>query len=438
MGANRLDAGDSRVGWSWDAKRTTPYPAMLRNTHNQIELVIPYDPADQELDRRYTGRLVRWGDDPDMTRFDYELPTQFWFSDARGPVSLNGVRSHTLEPIMGTASATKQCRLGIDYAVFGGTPGADHSAVNGLRTRVDGLSRWFGHRSVSDNVHDPTRPATEFSLTITSPRTQRIDAALNLSIVAGADWRLPGEPGLTHLDEVGTIETTISRPRPWADHLDRHRAVHQLLELGCWAPLGFQRVEAKHDKDPQRVLSGDVVGDRWSSVLTYSLPPPRDEGVPDFLFRYQDIGATGVRRWLRLRERFRRGIHAMTFSIRHSGTSLDGQISDAGIGLEEIGHQIRLEAGDAARRSHHVNLRGIADEVSDLLPFRGGQWATESTSIYNDVKHADRRDPTANELHEMLVKNRLVFRVWMARRIGVPDAVVERSMWRMTRGLPDA
>jgi hypothetical protein len=54
------------------------------------------------------------------------------------------------------------------------------------------------------------------------------------------------------------------------------------------------------------------------------------------------------------------------------------------------------------------------------------------------VKHADRRDPTAGELHEMLIKNRLVFRVWMARRIGVSDSVIDRGMWRLKRGLPDA
>lgn len=438
MGANQLESADSRVGWAWDQKITTPYAAMLRDYHGQIELVIPYDSSDEALDRRYTGSLVRWGDDPKMNRFDYELPPQFWFMDARGFVSLNGIRSHSLEPLAGGPSIFKQCRVGIEYAVFGGEPGVDYSSVNGLTTRIEGLGRWFGQRSVTDNLRDRSRPREEISLTITSPRTQRLDAGLNLSIIAGADWRLPGEPGLTHLEEVGAIRTTVKRARPWTDHLDRHRAIHELLEISAWAPLGFERAQVMHHRDPERVLSGKRVGDRWASIKTYALPEVQGEAVRfGFLFTFQDIGATGVRRWLRLRDQFGRGIHALTFSIRNRGTSLDGLISDAGIGLEEIGYTIDVLRGGGARRGHHAHLLDIAMEVDELLPFDGGTWATDSASIYNDVKHADRRDPSARELHEMLIKNRLVFRVWLARRLGVSNSVIDRDMWRLKRGLPD-
>jgi hypothetical protein len=101
MGGNQLESLDSRVGWAWDEKVTTPYPAMLRDHRGQVELVIPYDSSDEVLDRRYIGSMVRWGDDPEMKRFDYELPRQFWFMDARGFVSLNGIRVRSLEPIAG-------------------------------------------------------------------------------------------------------------------------------------------------------------------------------------------------------------------------------------------------------------------------------------------------------------------------------------------------
>lgn len=415
----------------------TPYPAMLRDREGQVELVIPYDESDEALDRRYTGALVRWGDDPEMKRFDYELPGQFWFADAKGFVSLNGVRSHMLEPVAGGPTIFKQCRLGIDYAVFGGEPGVDYSAVNGLTTRIEGLGRWFGHRSVRDNLHDRDRPNGEFSLTVASPRTQRIDAGLNLSVVAGADWRLPGEAGLTHLEEIGSIRTTVQRARPWTDHLERHRSIHRLVEISAWKPLGFQRVEVMHRLDPDRVLSGKVIGDRWSPVKTYALPTTQDDSRLEFLFAFEDIEARGVRRWLRLENEFSRGIHAMTFSIRHRGTSLDGLISDSGIGLEEIGHTIDTLRGGGRRRGHHAHLLDIAREVDDLLPFDGTDWATESTRVYNEVKHADRPDPTAHELHAMLTKNRLVFRAWMARRIGVSDSAINKGMWRLKRGLPD-
>lgn len=63
MNGNELASADSRVGWAWDAKVTTPYVAMLRDREHQVELVIPYDPSDQVLNRRHTGSMVRWGDD---------------------------------------------------------------------------------------------------------------------------------------------------------------------------------------------------------------------------------------------------------------------------------------------------------------------------------------------------------------------------------------
>ncbi len=437
MSGNELRPGDSRVGWAWDNKIREPFPAMLRDVESQIELVIPFDESDDALERRYLGSMVQWGDDPNMERFDYELPSQFWFMDSRGFVSLNGIRSRQVAPTIGGPTIFKQCRLVMDYAVFGGEPGVDYSVVNGLTTRIQGLGQWFGHRSVRNNLRDRSRSKDEFTITVRTPRTQRLDAGLNLSVVAGADWRLPGEPGLTHLEEIGSIRTAVQRARPWVDHLEKHRAIHQLLEISAWAPLGFQRVSVNHTRDPDRVMSGHRVGDRWAPVKTYSLPPVEDEAGLDFLFAFQDIGAAGVRKWLRLRDQFSRGVHAIAFSIHNQGTSLDGLISDAGIGLEEIGHKIDVLGGGGGRRGHHSHLLDIASEVEDLLPFSGQTWASEATDIYNDVKHADRRDPTARELHEMLIKNRLVFRVWLARRIGVRDPVIEKGMWRMTRGLPD-
>lgn len=436
MSRNDLDSSDSRVGWAWDAKQRTPYAAMLRNYGNQIELVIPYDSTDNVLERRYIGSSVRWGDDPEMSRFDYELPNQFWFMDTRGFVSLSGVRSKALESI-GGPTIFNECRLRIDYAVFCGEPGVDYSAVNGLMTRIEGLGRWFGHRTVRHNLDDPKRSRDQFSLTISSPRTERLDAGLNLSIVAGAEWRLPGEPGLTHLEEIGSLKTTVKRARPWMDHLDRHQAIRELLAVSAWKSLGIEQVRAMHSRDPERVLSGDVVGDRWAPVKTYSLPGSSDEAQAEFLFTFQDVGATGVRRWLRLREDFKRGISAMTSSLWRAGTSLDGLLSDSAVGLEEIGHRIDVLRGGGARRGHHQHLLDISSEVGDLLPFDGAVWATESTTVYNGVKHADAPDPTGRELQQMLAKNRLVFRVWLARRIGVPDQTITGGMWRLTRGLAE-
>ncbi len=371
MTSNHLEAGDSRVGYAWDEKIQEPYPAMLENRNEQIDLVVPFQEDDDAHFRRYAGRSIMWGDDPQMERFDYQLPQQFWFMDAKGFVSLIGLRPRP--PSIGGPSIYSECRLRVDFAVFGGEPGVDYSRINGLTTRIEGLGQWYGHRSVTHNLYDRNRPSDAFELTVHKQRIQRIDHGLNLSIIAGADWQLPSEPGLSHLEEIGAVRTATQRRHSWTQHLDRHRAIHALLELSAWQPLAFQRVQAMHHRDPDQVPSGTVVGDRWAPVQTDSLPHDGLGSRPEFMFTFEDIGGAGVRRWLRLRHRFSRGIHAMTFSIRHSGTSLDGLISDAGIGLEQIGHTTASERGHEGRRGHHAHLKDIAAEVDDLLPFRRGK-----------------------------------------------------------------
>lgn len=123
----------------------------------------------------------------------------------------------------------------------------------------------------------------------------------------------------------------------------------------------------------------------------------------------------------------------MTFSIRHRDTSLDGLISDSGIGLEEIGHGIQLEAGGAVNRAHHRKLEAIAAEVADLLPFDGSDWATRSTEVYNDVKHADRPPADIDAMLESLKHNRIVFRTWLAKRLGAEDDVIRKGKWLLDR-----
>ncbi|MFT4265287.1 MAG: hypothetical protein QM572_18040 [Nocardioides sp.] len=231
------------------------------------------------------------------------------------------------------------------------------------------------------------------------------------------------------------MRTEVTKPREWIDHVDIHIALQQLVQLSAWSPLGFERVSAMHLRDPERVLSGKKIGERWSRVLTSALPGPGGGSKPDFLFGYDDIGAPGVRKWLDLRTEFNRGISAMTFGIGSRDASLDGLLADCGIGLENVGYRLQVAQGVKGRRSHENHLRDIAREVQDVLPFKATTWARDSANMYNGIKHPDRQfDPPAQEMYGMLVKNRLVFRVWVARRLGVSDAVINRGMWRLQRG----
>lgn len=435
MTKNNLELGESRVGYAWDAKIAEPYPAMLRHTPSGVELIVPFESEDVVLKRRYVGADIKWGDDPDLVRYDYELPDHFWFCDAHGFVSLVGVRGRIVNPLAGGPTTLTEATIRIRYAVFTLAAETEFCRINGLNSRIEGFARWFGHTSVSNNLQDADRPSDEITVTFKTHRKERIDRRLNLSVVTGPDWSFPGGPGLTSIEDACYVRTEVTRPRTWAEHVDMHIALQQLVQLSAWSPVGFERVSAMHLRDPERVLSGREVGKRWSRVLASALPGPSAAPKPDFLFGYDDIGAVGVRRWLDLRAEFNRGISAMTFGIGSRDASLDGLLSDCGIGLENIGYRLQVARAVEGRRSHENHLRDVAREVQDLLPFKATTWARDSANMYNGIKHPDRQfDPPAQEMYAMLVKNRLVFRLWVARRIGVSDAVINRGMWRLEKG----
>lgn len=435
MSRNELSPAQCRIGFAWDRKLTEPYPAMLRDREGHLELVVPFDSSVEALRRRYLGDWVKWGDDSDLSRYDYELPGQFWFYDAHGFVCLVGVR-RAGGNLIGGPTNLSEAMLRVAYAVFAGDPDADYSKINGLTAEIEGLDQWLGVRTVTNSLDSPrSTHSRDITVRIKEPTTISVDHGLNLSFRSGARWQMPGGVGTTSIEDYGLTQTTVTKARLWEDHLSRHQALHQLLEVAAWRPLGFRSIRAMHARDPERVLSGDVVGERWASVGTYQLPPAEREREDSywFFFTYPDIGSAGVRRWLRLRENFKNGIDAMTFSIRHRVTSLQGLISDAGIGLEEIGHRIQLEQGVPVSRAHHLKLEAIATEVTDLLPFNPTTWATDSTRVYNDVKHADRPQAESGEMIASLEQNRIVFRIWLARRLGVSDEVIRQGEWLLKR-----
>lgn len=429
MAKNDLLPGQSRVGYAWDPKIMDPYPAMLRDSEGRIELVIPFDRDDHRLFRRYLGNSVHWGDDPDLLKFDYTLPDMFWFGDAHGFVSLVGARLWSGGGIS-SATSLSECRLSIKYAIFTGDPAVDYSSVNGMAIWTEGLGYWYGQRSVATSLDAP-RPSRSQDVTITvkPPSVTTLDHRLNLGMRAGADWSMPGRAGLTSIQEVASTETRVRRPRDWRSHLEVHNAVHELLELSAWSALDVHRIRVMHARDPHKVLSGDVIGDRWADVRTYEVPvASATDRQHEFYFEYQHIGAKGVRSWLRLRDEFRRGIAAVMFGMRHPGMSLDGRIADVGIGLEEIGYRIH-----GRRAGHHTMLEAVAKEIQGLLPFDIFEWATASTGIYNDVKHADRPTPAITEMVDALRRDYRVFRTWSAWRIGVPTDVLRARHWALEK-----
>lgn len=413
---NGLTPGDSRVGFVWNEQWADAYPAMLQDRGGQIQLVVPYRSDDARLARRIEGWFL--AEDADGRD---SPPDEVWFSDNLGSVSLVGLRA--VGGSLFSSRPVAECVLAVSFAAFSGDRGVSYASVNEMTADIEGLARWVGIRSVQHNRHPDS---DEVTLTITPSVVVPLDPHLDHSLISGATWGVPAIfPGMSTVDEQGLSRTRAESPAPLAEHLDRHNAVRELLELSAWREIGVRTLKVRRRDDPITVLSGDALGPRTAEIRTYAVPPSSDATSNfDFLFDFDHVGADGFRRWLDVREQFKRGIGAMTFSLHHRGGSLDGYISDAGIGLEEIGHQILGPSPNSRWRSHYELLKAVAAECSATLPFNGATWAENSTEVYNGVKHADRRTPDLDTMVNSLRQNRIVFRAWVARRIGVPDGAL--------------
>lgn len=122
----------------------------------------------------------------------------------------------------------------------------------------------------------------------------------------------------------------------------------------------------------------------------------------------------------------------MLSTLEHGGMTVEGSLAQSGIGLDGIGYQLALDAGvskrNADRESHRARLARIAADLPVPPPFDSAEWAARSADAYNGVKHADRDLPDVLTAANRLRENQLIFRLWVAGRIGTPSPVLERNI----------
>lgn len=140
---NTLEPGSPRIGFCWDRGMPDLYPAMLHDTGKVVELVVPY--VDSEvLRRRFVGRSVAWGDDPEYEHHDYAVPEVVWFADSAGHMCLiSPYRSRSTligRPDEGSTS--------FRFAVATGDSGTDYTRIHAVHSRLEGLNEWIQLGSV--------------------------------------------------------------------------------------------------------------------------------------------------------------------------------------------------------------------------------------------------------------------------------------------------
>lgn len=199
--------------------------------------------------------------------------------------------------------------------------------------------------------------------------------------------------------------------------------------MSGWRRYGVWGIKVRRNDDPIRALARNVLGPRWAPVTTYDIEGPSDTVARDFfLFSHRDIERGGLRRWMSIREVYWRGIAGMIHAIDIPGVALETALSDASAALESIGYEIARETNTPPGTKLRPHLRRITRQIEADIGFDLEDWVLRIADIYRSIKHADREDPDTLTLLNTLREARLVFRVWVATRLGVNRQTIERNL----------
>lgn len=439
--ANDLVPGSPRIGWFFDGDPHTPQTAtLLQDTGNQIRLTIPWITAGNlgQYARWFLGKGVHFGDDPNRDRYAYEVPPQLTFRDVDGPVTLVGCRGVAFKDQM--LGGMGQGVIRAQFAILG-TESLNYHKVNGLRSQIPGLSAWVGISSLATNYkQDEQGRLKSVDLHLEAPDPIGLARALNLVLRPNFSIRPVGETDTTEVRETVLVETRVSHPRPWLDHLQQHNSVRDLLDVAAWRPFGYSNQWALRDDDPMRDLGGGHRGDKWSRVKTYAVRSHEPQSNQHFLFRFSDIGSAGFRRWERVRKHFSRGVGPLLSHFDHPRSAIETGLIESSIAFEAIGYRIALDDGaslsSARKEPYRDRVQRVLDQVPVSLAFDTAAWIESSAEAYNGVKHANRDLPDLDVMHSVLLKNWLVARLWIAGQIGVSSETLESNMSWWTPSIP--
>jgi hypothetical protein len=399
---------------------------MVYDDGRSIQLVYTYDEHDDEVLHRMTlGRGVRWGDDPGYEKYEYAFPQVAWFRDAHGDLCLIGPRG-TSGSLIGP---TSEGRVSFRFTLETGDEGIDYERINALRSRIEGLEEWMPIGSVShERVPDGEQEVTDVIRLKRQPEV-RYWRALNATLRPSYRFNISPVPGESLIEDEIHVETSVRDARDWQDHLRLHQAVRDLVVVAGWRPYGMWNLKARRSDDPVRALARNPLGERWAPVTTYDIAKPTGEGGRSrFLFGFDDVGSRGLWRWVELRNTHGRGIAGMIHSIGIKGMALETALSEAGAALEHIGYRIALDRGQKPGQSLRPHLRRVAEQITADLGFDVDEWIHRLATVYRSVKHADNPEPDTLTLANTLRESRLVFRAWVATKVGVNRKTIERNL----------
>jgi len=393
---------------------------MLTDTGSAVEVTVP-------LDNRDHGQLSQWFHSSlkgghlasDGSKRDNRPPSEAVFVSANGYVGLIGCRWQISKISFG-GSTLDEGRIVARRAILGAKR-LDYDKVTGMTSQVPGLADWLGIKRLEPEYsRDATGRLSEAQVRVAVADDLAISRKMNLRVQTR--WRVDPVVDGVGVTAPAVIATSGSRPRSWDDHLGMHQAMRELLELLAWKRLGTLFMEVTRADDPVTVLTGDPVGDKWCEVVSHELHFEKIEpqSRQSYLCRYDDIGARGVRRWLRLRDQFERAVTQFHAVLYQPDAFLETRLMNVGAALEAAAYQLAIEDGVSQKKARNEDYRDRLARLRESIPLSvlKSTWEQRSRDAFMAAKHSDAVQPPIEEQFRALGENILALRYWIARRLG--------------------
>lgn len=425
---NDLEVGARRHGRLFDENPDSPdISATLERTDTGIYVSIHWDSEKSpELGRWFTNDGFYSGE-PDQEKPAPKVPSDLIFQDSRGTVGLVGCRGagyHT-NFFIGTG------RIRVGTAVIGASS-TSYSKITGLRSEVSGLRAWLGKTSIKQtHTFAPDGPK-KTTIEVTSqepigiPDTKIILRPIYL-------YSRNSQQGSVEVRDAVQIELRTEQESPWKAHIGAQRAIRDLLAISRWRDESLIPISVTRPDDaPQEDAEGaPSQREKWLTVFDDTSNKPKEENtrIAHFI-EYGDLLPEGISRWMSLRNAFSRAIDPAVSSIYLEEAIIEVRLTQIAISLEALGYLIVIRddgASEASARnlSFRERVERIAKDVDGVLPFIDDDWFNKVANSYNAVKHANRALPDVVDVANSWRECVLLFRVWVAKELGVAPSVLK-------------
>lgn len=450
MSDNTLEVGQVRVGWLYpgEVKEGKGIPATLVRDGHRVQALIP-------VESRYSSSpAARWGtegtfysDDPDRTKYQYNVPNNMYFMDDRGPVLLADCRISGGRERMFSLGGVLQ-KVSVGAAIFSSQK-HNTNCFNGYRTEIENLSQWFQMSTLKTR---PTYKNIDGLPHVNSVETKAVSAGeILLDEASGMKFKsnftvMPNNSSTRVVYESrDCLEMYCNKEISFDDAMKYHDAIRDLMMVSSWSVHKFISISVSHEEDKGGLDSRawrNVISERWETTKNI------DVDNKDFIFTYNDIESNGVEKWLEISKKYPRALNPILATIRWGNGVVENELFNLCSGVEALGRYIAVDFPeesftDKGRAYLKGALQNIINQISEgVLPYvrkdegdMNGkvlhnlpEWPDKINNAYNSVKHYGGEEINYDAVFEAIDMLKIIIVSWVGVRLGVKPGVLRNRL----------